>query len=268
MLIFLLVLLLLVGGYVLSTVGRRKHPGLEKLRGWAYAHRGLHDAARPENSLSAFRAAVSAGYGIELDVHLLRDGTLAVMHDSLLKRTTGAEGRIEDLTADRLSDFYLEGSLDTIPTFRQVLELVDGQVPLIVELKAVDNNHAALTQATCELLSGYRGVYCMESFDPRCVHWLRKHRPEILRGQLSENSLRSKVNVPWVLRFALTYQLLNFLTMPDFVAYKYADRRNIGNFLVRRLWGIPGASWTLKSRREYATATAEGWLPIFEGFTP
>ena len=83
--------------YVLSTRCGGTHPDLRKLRPWAYAHRGLHDAARPENSMAAFRAALNQGYGVELDVHLLRDGNLAVIHDSLLKRTTGEEGRVEQL---------------------------------------------------------------------------------------------------------------------------------------------------------------------------
>jgi len=77
-----------------------------------------------------------------------------------------------------------------------------------------------------------------------------------------------KSSVPWILRFCLTHQLLNFITRPDFAAYKYADRKNLSNFLVRRLWGVQGVSWTLKTQAEYDTAVSEGYLPIFESFTP
>lgn len=268
MLIAILVVLILVLLYVLSLRGRTKHPGLAALRGHSYAHRGLHDGEKPENSLAAFQAAVDHGYGIELDVHLLKDGTLAVIHDSLLKRTTGAEGRVEDLTQEQLSDYFLDGTDQTIPAFSQVLEVCQGKIPLVVELKSVDNNYAQLTETTCRVLDNYDGVYCLESFDPRCIRWLRKNRPDVIRGQLTENFLATKSSLPWSLRFILTKQLLNFLTLPDFVAYKYADRKRLGNFLVRKLWGVQGVTWTLKTQEEYDTATKEDWLPIFEDFTP
>ena len=264
----LIILLVLAALYLLALRGRKHHPGLEALRGWSYAHRGLHDASRPENSMAAFRAALEAGYGIELDIHLLKDGNLAVIHDSALKRTTGAEGRIEDLTTGELAGYRLEGTDETIPTFRQVLELFDGKAPLIVELKAAGGNHAALTQAACEMLAGYSGPYCLESFDPRCIRWLKQHRPDLIRGQLTENSICEKVAVPWYLRLVLTLQLENFLTMPDFVAHKFADRKFISNTLVRKFWGIQGVAWTLKTQEEYDTAVKEGYLPIFEDFTP
>lgn len=268
MLIVLIVLILLVLLYLLALSGRKGHPGLKNLQGFRYAHRGLHGDGCPENSMAAFRAALEGGYGIELDVHLLADGNLAVIHDSSLTRTTGKDGKIEDLTTGQLKQYTLEGTRETIPEFSQVLELYNGKAPLIVELKCVDNNYAALCEATCKMLEGYAGVYCLESFDPRCVLWLKKNRPELVRGQLSENFLKVKSPVPWILRFLLTHQLLNFITRPDFAAYKYADRENLSNFLVRKLWGIQGVSWTLKTQAEYDAAVSEGYLPIFEGFLP
>ena len=133
--IFLAVILLLVIAFLFSIRGRRGHALLPQLRQWHYAHRGLHNEARPENSMSAFRAALEKGYGIELDVHLMRDGNLAVIHDSLLQRTTGAQGRIEDLTEQELPNYHLEGTSETIPTLKQVLQLFDGKAPMIIELK-------------------------------------------------------------------------------------------------------------------------------------
>jgi len=264
-----IILVLLIGLYLLAVRGRKGHPGLQALHSWSYAHRGLHDSTRPENSMSAFRAAVRAGYGIELDVHLLKDGTLAIMHDSELKRTTGCEGRIEDLTADDLDKFYLEGTFDTIPTFQKVLETVNGKVPLVVELKAVGDNYGTLCQTACEMLENYNGIYCMESFDPRCVHWLKKHKPQIIRGQLSENFVANKKNpLPWILKFVMTHHLLNFLTLPDFVAYRFSDRKRLSNFLARKLWGVQGVTWTLENPQEHEAALAEGWIPIFENYTP
>lgn len=261
--------MLLLALYVLSTVGRTGHQGLRELRKWSYAHRGLHGSGVPENGMEAFRRAKDAGYGIELDVHLLSDGNLAVVHDSALKRTTGADGVVEDLTTQQLREYKLEGTEETIPEFRQVLELFDGCAPLIVELKCVRNNYAVLCKTVCEMLDGYKGAYCLESFDPRCIFWLRKNRPDIIRGQLTENYFKSaNAKLPWYLKFALVNQILNFLTLPDFVAYKYSDRKTIGNVLCRKLWGIQGVTWTLKNQQEFDSASKEDWIPIFEGFRP
>jgi len=263
-----IVILVLVCLYVLSVKGRRGHEGLAALRGWNYAHRGLHSAGVPENSMAAFRAAKGAGYGIELDIHLMRDGNLAVIHDSSLKRTAGADVIIEELTAEELENYRLEGTQEKIPLFSQVLELFNGEAPLIVELKTWKSNHAQLCQAACDLMEQYNGPYCVESFDPRCVAWLRKNRSDVIRGQLTENFFRSPSRLPWILKFVMKHQLLNFLTRPDFVAYRYSDRKTVSNFLCRKLWGMQGVSWTLRTQEELDTAVEEGWIPIFEGFRP
>ena len=272
MTIFYIVVILLAWLLILTAAavrGRTGHPGLETLRGWSYAHRGLHGNGIPENSMAAFRAALEHGYGIELDIHLLQDGNLAVIHDSKLVRTTGAEGCVEDLTTEDLQTYKLEGTEETIPTFREVLDLYAGKAPLIVELKPERGNHAALAETACKMLDSYSGPYCIESFDPRCIHWLKQNRPDIIRGQLTEDFFHSKTKLPWYLTFALTHSLVNFLIMPDFVAYKFADRKKTpANFLWRKLWGVQGVTWTLRTPQDYAEALAEGWIPIFENFTP
>lgn len=254
--------------YVFSVRGRTGHPGLDQLRGWSYAHRGLHNEERPENSMAAFRAALEHGYGIELDVHLMKDGNLAVIHDSSLKRTAGADVQIENLTISDLDQYYLEDTTERIPLFRDVLALYDGKAPLIIELKAAGNNHAALCQAVCDLLDGYQGAYCIESFDPRCIMWLRQHKPDIVRGQLTEDYFQSKSSLPGILKFILAYQIENFLGQPDFVAYRCSDRDHFSNFLVRNVWGVQGVTWTLRTQEEYDAAVADGWIPIFENFEP
>ncbi len=268
MISILLLLLLLFSLYLFFLAGRKNHPDLAELRRWRYAHRGLHDATKPENSMAAFRAALEKGYGIELDIHLMKDGNLAVIHDSSLQRVAGADAQIEDLTLADLAQYRLGDSQEKIPLFREVLALYAGKAPLIVELKCAGGNHAALCKTAMELLDGYDGLYCVESFDPRAVHWFRKHRPEICRGQLSENSMRSKVKVPWIIRLCLTYHLANLVTRPDFIAYKYADRKTFGTDICRKVLRLQGVSWTLKTPQEYDTAVCEGWIPIFEGFEP
>lgn len=263
----LITVFLLVGLFFLAIRGRTGHPKLHTLHGWSYAHRGLHGDGIPENSMAAFRAALEGGYGVELDVHLLADGNLAVIHDSVLLRTTGLQGKIEDLTASDLKNYHLEGTTETIPDFRQVLELFAGKVPLIVELKPSGSNYAALTETACKILESYSGVYCLESFDPRCLIWLKKNRPQMIRGQLSEDYFKSKAKIPLILAWLLRNNLGNFVTKPDFIAYRYADRHcTISNRLCLRQ--LTGVSWTLKSQDEFNTAVKEGWIPIFEGFRP
>ncbi len=264
--IALIVIILLVLLYLWCLMGRKTHQDMAKFRGWNYAHRGLHDAQKPENSMAAFRAALDAGCGIELDIHLLKDGNLAVIHDSSLLRVTGKEGNVEDLTTEQLQEFHLNGTDETIPQFQQVMDLFAGKAPLIVELKSHNNNVAPLCEAACKMLDDYDGLYCMESFDPRAVRWLRKHRPDIVRGQLSENWMPKKMPLPWILKFLMTYHLANFYTRPDFIAYKFEDRKAFGTWICMHILHIPGVSWTLKTRQQYDTAVKEGWIPIFEGF--
>lgn len=258
-----------VGGmYVLSTQGRTNHPGLAGLRGWKYAHRGLHDENLPENSMGAFRAALEHGYGIELDIHLMKDGRLAVIHDTSLKRTAGVDVKITDLTTEDLPSYPLNEAGEIIPTFSQVLELFAGKAPLIIELKS-DGNCKALVDAAVKAIEGYEGPFCMESFDPRCILELKNQAPHIIRGQLTmDYSKEEKSTLHPALKWILTHQAENFLTKPDFVAYRFSDLETPSNRLVRKFWGLQGVTWTLKSQEEFDKAVADGWLPIFEGFKP
>lgn len=269
MTVVLIVLLILFLLYLLAICGRRTHPQLKTLHGFHYAHRGLHGNGVPENSMTAFKAALEHGYGIELDLHLLKDGTLAVFHDSALKRTTGAEGYIEDLTAEELSQYALEGTEETIPTFSQVLELYAGKAPMIIELKPFRKNHAALAEAVCKAMAGYKGAYCMESFDPRCLLWLKKNQPRVIRGQLAQNFFKSSEKLSPVIKFLLTNHLLNFLTQPDFLAYRFDQRKDsLSNFFCKKLWKMQCVAWTIRDPESHASAVKEGWLSIFEFFLP
>ena len=144
-----------------------------------------------------------------------------------------------------------------------------GKTPLIIELKTAGKNAAALTEAVCNQLGNYKGLYCIESFDPRCLRWLRKNRPEIIRGQLSRNFFKAKNNpLNWFFKLIMTLQILNFYTRPDFVAYRFADRKTLGNRLVKKLWGAARVAWTIRDPEDCKLARQEGWIPIFENFEP
>ncbi len=259
------------GIYLLALSPRRGQPGWEEFEAHRYAHRGLHNEAegRPENSLSAFRAAVDAGFGAELDVHLMRDGNLAVVHDSDLTRVTGLSARIEDLTAEDLPGYPLLGSGETIPLFEDVLDVFAGKTPLIVELKTSGGNAPALTDAVMARLGGYKGLFCVESFDPHVLLCLRSGYPEVIRGQLSENFMRSRSpSVSALTRFAMSNLLTTFLTKPDFIAYNWVDRSQPSLKAMRSLYGVHEVSWTVRDPEVQRDLESQGAVTIFEGFIP
>ncbi len=248
--------------------GRKGHPAWETLRKYRYAHRGYHDKPSvPENSMPAFERAIERGWGAELDVHLLKDGGLAVFHDSDLKRCTGAKGFIEDLNSAELSKLRLEGTNERVPMLNEVLEIFRGRAPLIIELKCFRENHTALAEAVCKCLDGYWGDFCVESFDPRAVREIRFLRPYICRGQLACNFFRMDETMLLWQRFALTNLLFNAVTVPDFVAYRFEDRQDRS---IRRCAasGIQEINWTVRSKADMALCEADGALVIFECFDP
>ena len=264
-------ILILFTVYLILIGGRKNAPGFEKLRGYYYAHRGLHQKPTvPENSLAAFRRAAEKGYGAEFDVHLMRDGNLAVIHDSSLLRTAGADVKIEDLTADDLSAYKLERSDEVIPFFTDVLKIFEGKSPVIIELKTAGSNANKLCEAVFKVLDTYGGDFCVESFDPRCLLWMKKNRPDVIRGQLSQNYFKKgkSSGLGGAVDFLLTHLLGNVATRPDFIAYEFCDRSKLSNTLCLKLWGLHGASWTLKTKEDFDTAVKEGYLPIFEQFEP
>ena len=262
-------ILMLFFVYIICLRGNKSNKEVQYFTGFRYAHRGLHKKpCLPENSLAAFAAATERGYGIELDVHLMADGELAVIHDSSLKRTVGTDVCIEKITRQDLEKYTLEESNERIPTLKEVLSLVDGKVPLLIELKA-EKNVEALCTATVAELENYNGKYCIESFDPRCIAWLRKNAPGIVRGQLSSNFFEDKsVPLSGALKLVLTSLVLNVWTRPDFVAFKFEDRRLISNRIATRLWKTQSFVWTIRDERDFYIAEKEGLCSIFEGFEP
>ena len=160
--IFLLVLLFLFVVY-LVLISPKRSKMLAPFTAARYAHRGLHNETRAENSMSAFRAAVEAGYGIELDVQLSKDGVVTVFHDYSLLRMTGVDKKLNELDFSQLKTLSLDNTEEKIPSLKEVLSLIDGKVPLLVELKG-ETTDTSLCKKTAELLKEYYGEYCIESF--------------------------------------------------------------------------------------------------------
>jgi glycerophosphoryl diester phosphodiesterase len=264
--VILIVLAVLFVLYVLALRGRTNNPNTKKFEGVRFAHRGLwtKDGA-PENSIPAFLAAVERGYGIELDVHLTKDKQLVVIHDSSLQRTVGAEGKIEEMTLSELRGYTLLGSDTGIPTLDEVLSLVDGKVPLLIELKCEKNARELCAFAAKRLLE-YGGDYCFESFDPRAIKALKKVAPNAVRGQLTQNFIRNRSGLSLALCIVLTVQLCNFISKPDFIAVKFEDRKMLPIKISTNLWGMSGFVWTIKTQNDLEASVKEGFSPIFEGF--
>lgn len=260
-------LLALAGIYLFLICPRIwKKPDYSVLLSRHYAHRGLfnNDSDAPENSLKAFQKAVDYGYGIELDVQLSKDGIPVVFHDASLKRMCGIDGHVWNYTLKELQTMKLGISGQTIPTFQQVLAQINGKVPLIVEYK-LDIPQTDVCKKGNELLKNYEGIYCIESFHPLALLWYRKHRPDIIRGQLSENFMKHKQyrGKPelWVMKHLLT----NVATRPDFIAYNHEDKENLSRRICRR-FGALSAAFTIKSQKEYLVAKDSFDLFIFDSF--
>ena len=258
--------LLFFGYLFLMMPGAKRRGRMAEFKNYRYAHRGLHGGGVAENSRSAFVAAVDAGYGIELDVRLSSDGEIVVFHDDTLDRVTGQSGFVKDKTAKELSEIKLLGTDDTIPTFREVLELVGGRVPLLVELKE-DQGSYGVTEAAVKMLSEYEGPYIIESFNPLALARVKKLAPEVLRGVLSHHFTLDK-KYRGFKYFLLQNLCLNCACRPDFIAFNHEHRKML-SLRLARLFGAPTLAWTVESERDDAEALKCGFDGIiFQYYAP
>ncbi|HOB14858.1 MAG TPA: glycerophosphodiester phosphodiesterase family protein [Novosphingobium sp.] len=233
--------------------------------GWlgsaVYAHRGLHHTGVPENSLSAFRAAIDRGMGIECDVQRSVDGQAMVFHDFELDRLTAKSGPVAQQTAQALGTIELSGSHDRIPTLRRMLEEVAGRVPILIEIKSRRGSfkHAgALCQAVRRTLEGYVGPHAIMSFDPRVVRWFADRSPLTVRG-LVVTEENDKALAGMIRR-----RLFLWRAKPDFLAYDIRDLPS--RFAAgQRRRGLPVLTWTVRSPEHLERAASHADAPIAEG---
>lgn len=232
-----------------------------------FAHRGLHGGGLAENSMSAFRAAVDAGFGIELDIRLSRDGVLVVFHDDDLKRVCGDERLVKDVDASELQKLSLSGTADGVPTFAEVLELVDGKVPLLVEIKELSGNAVAL--AAAEMLRGYKGDFIVESFNPLSLRAFKRQLSGVPAGILSMRFPKEKTFALRFRNFLLGALLTNVICRPNFIAYHNEDGKALPVKLLGGVFGAVRFAWTVKSEEEEKLAYKRGFdSVIFELYTP
>ena len=285
-----IVIVVLAVLYLLMIMPRMtKRPDMEPLLVNLYAHRGLHDnnSDAPENSMAAFKKAVDAGYGIECDVQLTKDGVPVIFHDFTLQRVArypegripkdapltddasyGVKGKVIDYTYDELMEFHLMGSSEKIPKFEDFLKAVDGRVPLIIELK-IELKDLSVCGKVMDLLRDYKGIYCIESFNPLGVIWLRRHYPQIVRGQLSDEFHKDKPEeFSGVLYIVLTHLMFNFLSRPDFIAFNCRYPKSVAMQICRHLYKCTTAAWTVKSMEQLSEAKKDFDIFIFDSFIP
>lgn len=258
------VLLCVVYLIMIGTRQRRKKAmeGLEV----NYAHRGYHGEGAPENSLEAFRRAIGMGYGIELDVRQSADGTLYVFHDDTLTRMCGVEKKFCEVHDEELDALRLSGSEHKIPRFDEVLALVDGKVPLLVELKGAIGDKT-LCPAVAPVLDAYKGAYSVESFNSFLVQWFKKNRPGVVRGQLYTYIKESNPGKLGLHLFGDSL-MMHTLSRPDFVAYNEKHERLPLLRLCLALYRPYRFVWTTRSKERYEELARDVRLSgqIFEGF--
>jgi glycerophosphoryl diester phosphodiesterase len=229
------------------------------LRNTLIAHKGLHNDEQgiAENSISAFIAAIEKGYPIELDISLTKDNIPVVYHDKKLKRMFGIDNYLKDMTYQELSQLKFHNSNETVPLFSEVLSLINGKVPLLVEIKN-DGKVGDMESLVYSVLKNYKGLYAIQSFNPYTVKWFRKNAPDVLRGQLSGSFMISDyellyagtTRLPWYKKFLLSNLLLNFESKPNFIAYQIKGVKSSTLKSLKKL-GVLVLGWTVDEKSEY-----------------
>jgi len=224
------------------------------------AHRGFHDLnkTRWENTLSAFRAAIDRDYAIECDVHLSSDGVPVVFHDHDLKRLAGIDGRVFEKTATQLADLRIGGTDDHAPTLKEMLDLVAGRVPLVIELKGTQGEDDGLVAACAALLRAYSGPAAIMSFD----HWLVRQFGTEAAGIPA--GLTAHGNKPEELEAHFS-----MLAHPiSFVSWGVHDLPSPFVTFVRDKLSMPVITWTVRDEKSRQATQAHADQMTFEGFDP
>jgi glycerophosphoryl diester phosphodiesterase len=236
---------------------RSRRSELERLGAVPFAHRGLHGGGVPENSRAAFEAALRDGYGIELDVQASVAGFAFVFHDEKLDRLTAETGYMREREAEDIVRIGLRGSEETIPELIEILRLVNGRGPLLIEVKVRGPEYHQLCSSVASALRSYGGPVGVMSFDPRVGHWFARHFPAFLRGLVVTEEGKSGLK-------GRLERLLSLLwSRADFLAYDIRDLPSTFAAAARKR-GLPVYTWTVRTEAQRACAGAHADQIIFE----
>ncbi|MCQ2466819.1 MAG: glycerophosphodiester phosphodiesterase [Clostridia bacterium] len=245
----------------------RRRTNMEPFKNTFIAHRGLfNNVDLPENSYPAFEAAIDKNFGIELDVQLTKDNQLVVFHDGNINRMCGVKKKISSLTYEQLSSYKLLDTDLSVPLFEDVISLIDGKVPVIIEIKA----HGAFMKATKMLvkrLESYKGIYCIQSFNPAIIRWLKVNKPDITRGILSNDYLRLPKKT-LTQKFIVSNLLFNAWCKPDFISYNHEYPSKIALKVCKSFYNCNMVGWNIKSSENLDYAKKFFEVYIFDSFVP
>ena len=236
------------------------------------AHRGLHDAAHGivENSASAVEAAIAKGYAVEVDLQCAAHGKPIVFHDRALDRLTNESGPIATRDAAALCRIPLRNSSDCILSLEGLLGLVDGRVPLLIEVKSTWGGDHDYEQNIAAALGRYKGQVAVMSFDPECVAAFRHVAPFLPRGLISER-FEDKHYWPdlsaWQ-RFSMRHLLTAAFARPHFIAYDITVLPALAPGIARDVFRLPLLTWTVRNEADKANAQPFADAMIFEGIEP
>jgi glycerophosphoryl diester phosphodiesterase len=247
-------------------------PGPAWLTARPFAHRGLHDASAGviENTVSAFSAALHHNYGIETDLQISADGEAMVHHDDALGRLTEGRGRLAEMAATDIQKVRFQASADRILRLGELCDLVDGRVPVLLELKSHFDNDRRLAQRITDVLAAYTGPVAVMSFDPAMIEVVRWIAPHLTRGIVAE---RHYVHHEWDRFSGTEKRLMAFLlhanrTRPHFIAYGVKDLPTVAPLIACTLFRLPLLTWTVRSEADRSRAARWADQIIFEGIRP
>ncbi len=231
------------------------------------AHRGLHsiDLSVPENSIASYTKALEKGYSIELDINVLKDGTVLAFHDHHFKRMCNDDRELRDVTYEECKNLKLLKTEEKIPKFDQVLKIINGKVPLLIELKP-HGDVIFLCESFMKTIQDYQGAWAIFSFHPKVVSWFKKYHPEIIRGQISEYFKDDK-KMNFIAKYLMKSLFFNRFTKPDFVSYGIYDMPN--KYLDKLMKkGLTVISYAARSQKEYDFVKSHYHNTVFEFFEP
>ena len=223
---------------------------LEFLSRSLIAHRGYYNNKKgiPENSVLAFKKAIDNNYLIELDVRLTKDQKLVVFHDDNLKRVCGVNKRVKDLTYRELLRYNLFDTTLKVPLFSDVIKLVNGRVPILIETK-YHNRYGVLEKILINELSNYKGLYAIQSFYPMSLLWLKRNTKDIPIGLLPSNFKNDLNRLKSIIGKTL---ILDLFFKTDFISYDVKGLPN--NYLSYKRNKKKIVIWTIKNKKDYDLA--------------